>query len=145
MKNDDYYLKLDKRSKEYKQWKLEALGKPSEGLGDTVEKIFKATGIDKLAKFILGEDCGCDSRKKALNELYPYLKPNCLTELEYDYLKEYFDKYPTAKGTLQADYIRKLYVIYNRVFNQKKTPSNCPACVRSVLQNLKTVYLTYEA
>ena len=37
------------------------------GLGDTVEKVFKKTGIDKVAKFILGEDCGCDKRLDNLN------------------------------------------------------------------------------
>jgi fructose-1-phosphate kinase PfkB-like protein len=49
--------------------------KQSEGLGDTVEKVLKATGIDKVAKFILGEDCGCDDRKATLNRLFPYQKP----------------------------------------------------------------------
>ena len=44
----------------------------SKGLGDTVEKITKATGIDKVAKFILGEDCGCEERKQKLNKLFPY-------------------------------------------------------------------------
>ena len=42
------------------------------GLGDTVEKVFKKTGIDKVAKFILGEDCGCDKRKNWLNKQFPY-------------------------------------------------------------------------
>ena len=31
--------------------------KKNKGLGDTIAKITKATGIDKLAKTILGEDC----------------------------------------------------------------------------------------
>lgn len=38
------------------------------GLGDTVAKITKAVGIDKL----VGDDCGCDKRQKKLNELFPY-------------------------------------------------------------------------
>ena len=29
------------------------------GLGDSIEKVFKKTGIDKVAKKVLGEDCGC--------------------------------------------------------------------------------------
>ncbi len=41
-KNTEYYLGLDKRSKEYKEWKKQ---QPSEGLGDTIEKITEATGI----------------------------------------------------------------------------------------------------
>ena len=31
--------------------------KTSKGFGDTVEKVFQATGIDKVAKWLLGEDC----------------------------------------------------------------------------------------
>ena len=42
----------------------------SKGLGDTLEKVFKKTGIDKVAKWVLGEDCGCDDRKEKLNYLF---------------------------------------------------------------------------
>jgi hypothetical protein len=44
------------------------------GLGDTIENVLQATGIDKVAKFILGEDCKCDERKAKLNELWSYRK-----------------------------------------------------------------------
>ena len=50
--------------------KAEILAAESKGLGDTVEKVLEATGISKVAKWILGEDCGCDERKAKLNELY---------------------------------------------------------------------------
>jgi hypothetical protein len=56
----------------------------AKGLGDTVEKVLEATGIAKVAKWVLGEDCGCDKRKKNLNKLFPYKKPECLTEDEYN-------------------------------------------------------------
>lgn len=42
----------------------------SQGLGDTIEKITKATGIKKIVDTIaeaIGEDCGCSERKDALN------------------------------------------------------------------------------
>jgi hypothetical protein len=44
------------------------------GLGDTVAAITKATGIEMLVKSIFGENCGCESRQKALNKLVPYQK-----------------------------------------------------------------------
>tara|TARA_B110000211_G_C14019309_1_gene526894 strand:- start:517 stop:900 length:384 start_codon:yes stop_codon:yes gene_type:complete len=117
----------------------------SKGLGDTVEKVLKATGIDKIAKFVLGEDCGCDERKALLNKLYPYQKPECLIEGEYDILDKHFKKYPdSTTGTLRAELLRELYSIYNRVMHQSKVPSNCPSCVRNVLSSLKNIYLTYE-
>lgn len=46
----------------------------SKGLGDTVEKILHATGIDKVVHFIAGEDCGCEERKEKLNKLWKYKK-----------------------------------------------------------------------
>lgn len=124
--------------------KAKPVVKQSEGLGDTVEKVLEATGIAKVAKFILGDDCGCDERKALLNKMYPYQKPNCLVEKEYNYLTKYFKKYPEHKGTLRAADVRELYSIYNRVMNQKKVPSNCPSCVRNVLNALKSVVKTYE-
>ena len=49
--------------------------KKSKGLGDTIEKITKATGIkkvvDKVNK-VTGKDCGCNKRKETLNRFFPY-------------------------------------------------------------------------
>ena len=44
----------------------------SKGLGDTIAKVTKATGVDKLVHAIVGEDCGCDERREKLNKLFPY-------------------------------------------------------------------------
>jgi hypothetical protein len=47
------------------------------GLGDTVEKITKATGIkavvDKVSE-VTGKPCGCGERRDALNRMFPYDK-----------------------------------------------------------------------
>lgn len=43
----------------------------SKGLGDTIEKITKATGIKKVVDALPG-DCGCNKRKEALNKAFPY-------------------------------------------------------------------------
>ena len=49
--------------------------KRSRGLGDTIEKITKATGIKKVVNKITGKkDCGCGKRKEKLNEIFPYKK-----------------------------------------------------------------------
>lgn len=49
---------------------------PSRGLGDSIAKFTKATGIDKVAKFaakaVGAEDCGCDGRAETLNKVFPY-------------------------------------------------------------------------
>jgi hypothetical protein len=43
----------------------------SKGLGDSIEKFTKATGIKKLANKIPG-GCGCNKRREALNKIFPY-------------------------------------------------------------------------
>ena len=53
----------------------------SKGLGDSVEKVLKATGIDKVAKKVLGDDCGCEERKQKLNKMFPYSRPFTNDEL----------------------------------------------------------------
>ena len=45
----------------------------SKGLGDSIEKFTKATGIKKVVDKVTGEkDCGCGKRKEALNKAFPY-------------------------------------------------------------------------
>jgi hypothetical protein len=52
--------------------------KDHKGLGDTVEALAKATGMDKVAKKVAEvagkEDCGCGKRKEQLNKIFPYTK-----------------------------------------------------------------------
>ena len=52
--------------------------KKSKGLGDSIEKFTKATGIYGLTKAgarAMGKkDCGCKKRKEALNKRFPYKK-----------------------------------------------------------------------
>jgi len=43
----------------------------SKGLGDTIEKFTKATGIKRVADLIPG-GCGCDKRKEWFNRNFPY-------------------------------------------------------------------------
>tara|TARA_R110000751_G_scaffold136372_1_gene239384 strand:+ start:60 stop:206 length:147 start_codon:yes stop_codon:yes gene_type:complete len=42
------------------------------GLGDTIEKITKVTGIKHLIKKVAGKDCGCKKRRDFLNKKIPY-------------------------------------------------------------------------
>jgi hypothetical protein len=50
----------------------------SKGLGDTIAKITHAIGLDiladKIAKLFGKKDCGCERRRKKLNDLVPYNK-----------------------------------------------------------------------
>ena len=47
----------------------------SKGLGDSIEKITKATGIKKVVNTvskIVKKPCNCGERKNTLNRLFPY-------------------------------------------------------------------------
>lgn len=116
----------------------------SKGLGDTVEKVTKATGIKKATDFIfdkLGMDCGCDKRKEKLNKLFPYKKPECLTEDEYMILKGFFER---VKNNVSASEQTALLDIYNRVFKQNRQPSTCGSCVKELVNDMKTLFKEYE-
>jgi hypothetical protein len=115
--------------------------KQAEGLGDTVENILEVTGIAKVAKWVLGEDCGCEERKQKLNDLWRYTKPECLTEDEYKYLDEFFTN---LKSSVSPNQQRELLKIYNRVFKQRMQPTSCGSCVREIVNKLNKLYSIYK-
>ena len=110
----------------------------SKGLGDSIEKALKATGIDKVAKKVLGEDCGCSDRKEKLNKMFPYNKVRQFTEDEQKIYEEVIDR---TKGTITGKDQAILVKLYNKVFNANKKPSSCTSCVRETLAKLKKVYI----
>ena len=165
MRPDNYYLELekqgyyetiDKRSKdyrEYKEWKAskrsedynklkQNIESQSKGVGDTVAKITKATGVDKLVKFIAGEDCGCDERQVKLNKLFSYKKINCISEDDYTYLSDFEDS-NTNKITNQQKV--RLITIHNNIFNtNQKTNTSCSPCISGVVNKLKKYLQVYK-
>jgi len=111
------------------------------GLGDSVEAVLKATGIDKVAKWILGEDCGCEARKETLNRLFPYKSPNCLTEEEFQYLDEWFS---THRSSVTNQQQKALVTISNRIFSENAKTSSCTSCfLKSVQNRLKVIHAEY--
>lgn len=125
-----------------KKKQIKEVTEQSQGLGDTVEKVLQATGIAKLVKFIAGEDCGCDERKEKLNKLFPYAKPLCLTEVEYNTLTDYFNQ---NTNTLTSDEQRAMLLIYNRVFNARDTMSSCSSCLRDLINKLRVIHNEYAS
>ena len=113
----------------------------AQGLGDTVAQITKATGIDKLVKFIAGEDCGCDERQAKLNELFPYRTPKCLTEDEYTYLNE---SQVLTKQTLKPSEQDAILKIYNRIFGISREPTSCATCWLEIIQKMQKVFNEYK-
>lgn len=102
----------------------------SKGFGDTIAKVTHATGLDKAADAIaraMGkDDCGCNKRRKTLNEILPY-KDNSVTNTEelktidgnYEVLQEIHCTLPEIgktvlnKGTILT--VSKNHPLYNDI------------------------------
>ena len=57
--------------------KFNFMTKKSKGLGDSIEKFTKATGIKKVVDTVskvTKKPCNCGERKDTLNRLFPYNK-----------------------------------------------------------------------
>ena len=122
----------------------------SKGLGDTIAKATKATGVDKLVKSVFGDDCGCDKRQEKLNKLVPY-KTNCLTEEEYNYLNTNFGYDPKTKQLLKPLHSKikfEVEKIYNRIFNLRGWKfGTCPSCAsknHEALNHINDVLTEYR-
>jgi hypothetical protein len=121
--------------------KEEILAAQSEGLGDTIEKVLEVTGIAKVAKWVLGEDCKCEERKAALNKLFRYRTPLCLTEQEHEWLKEWFDK---NTEVVKPSEQKMFFDIHSRIFQVRNELTNCPPCVKARIDDLRKVFNEYK-
>lgn len=114
----------------------------SKGLGDTIEKVIKATGLDI---FVDGKDCGCEERKEKLNQLFPYrFKARCFTEQEYNQWSEFTTIKTVTLTAIQVKFVCELYAsIFNR---QVWYP--CGGCspkpLIDMIDKLDKVYKSYE-
>ena len=116
----------------------------SKGLGDSIEKFTTKTGIKKATNYIfdkLGMDCGCEARKEKLNKLFPYSKPECLTEEEYMTLKAIFNHINNRIGATEQSALLK---IYNRIFKANKQMSTCSSCVKELVEVMRKLFNEYE-
>ena len=159
LRDKGYYDKIDKRSKdyrEYKEWKATKERKATDvyvdseykefetiqanvrleneknvvGLGDVVEKITEATGIKKLVKAIVGDDCGCDEKREKFNKAVNWRtkRVNCISEEDYKWTVDVSLK---KKTRWKREDIVRLVSIYNSVFRTKIKPTSCSSCVKS--------------
>jgi hypothetical protein len=118
--------------------------RPSIGVGDMIQKVTKATGIEFLTKFVAGEDCGCDARKHKLNKIFPNRKPLCMTEGEYDWFTHFKTINSTTLSPMEADHLSKMW---SRIFQSKRIykPCTCnPKAWQTMINELTQVYETYQ-
>lgn len=158
IKSKAYFESLDKRTTEFKNWKMLQGGEPHTpksqeelnaaheanspiGAGDVLAAITKVTGIKALVDIFTpeGSDCGCDERKKAMNKLnFRGRKPLCLDVKEYDFLHEFYTRDPQEANATEAQMFRD---IYGRVMGTQA--GGCNGCMVLVINDLKMVYSTY--
>jgi len=112
----------------------------SKGLGDDIAKFTKATGIDKLAKKVLGEDCGCEERRQKLNQLFPRFKN--IRQFTQDEIKIYEEVIPNIEKTQTINREQKSIVnaLYKSIFGNKPQWKSCSPCNKQIMDNLKKVY-----
>lgn len=121
----------------------------SKGLGDTVEKITKATGIKAVVDAFVdatGIDCGCSARKEALNKAFPYKRTEvlCLERDEYQTLETFFGQF--NGNEIKEKWQQPLSEIHARVFQHKMyVPCTCsPREWKRHIDDLRNLYSTYE-
>ena len=114
--------------------------KKNKGLGDTIAKITKATGIDKVAKKVLGDDCGCEERRKKLNQMFPNFKN--IRQFTEDEIKIYDEVIPVVnkKGMLTPAERQIVSALYVSVFGVNPVWKSCSPCNKQIMNNLKKVY-----
>ena len=113
----------------------------SKGIGDDIKKFTTATGIDKLAKTILGEDCNkCEERRKKLNQMFPHFKN--IRQFTEDEIKIYDEVMPVIDKNQRITTEEKVIVnaLYKGVFGNNPTWKSCCPCNKQIIDNLKKVY-----
>lgn len=132
------------QKKEFNKFK-ENHSKGSKGLGDTVEKFTRKTGIKKVVDTVfkkLEKSCGCEERKILLNDLFRYEKPECFNEKDFNHIKNIVD---TNKNKFTNEEQEEIVDIYTRVFPLLKRPECTPCSFKSEVYNrLLKVYNTYK-
>ena len=112
-------------------------GRKPKGLGDTVENVLETTGIAKVVKSVLGENCGCEERKELLNKIWTYRQPNCLSIESIGWLSTFLPNIPEQLTIKQQE---KLKVIYKETFNIDFQTTSCGSCWRDMIREIEKVY-----
>ena len=115
------------------------MAKKSKGLGDTLEKVFKATGIKKVVESIT-DDCGCDERKEKLNRIFPYHKNLTMNDAQRSIWGRI--SHDILKGVninhSQREAMRHLY---NDCFGMKyRKPTTCTSCLNKMRNDLEKLF-----
>jgi len=130
--------KLNKKRKPKRKPK----SKPK-GLGDTLEKITKATGIKTVVDSLF-DDCGCDKRKEVLNKIFPYKPALCMTE-------EQHSRWQVVLKNIEVNIVndaelKEIALLHSELFTHKyHEPCRCsPKEWKHFIVEIDKIYNTYD-
>ncbi len=109
----------------------------SKGVGDTVAKITKATGIDRLVHAVVGEDCGCDERREKLNKLFPYAKE--MDAAQMDLYRVHLEGW-RSQVRIEVEQQKVMIDLLHQTTGNRIKLSRCSSCVKTNLTKLETIY-----
>ena len=150
-----YYNTVDKRSKDYREYKEYLASKESYetikdniskenkvGLGDVVEAITKVTSIKKVVEAVT-DDCGCNERKERFNKitLWNRKKVNCISEDDYLWYKQ---NIKPSTSRFDYDTRERIVKIYNSIFNTNQKNTKCMPCMKGLLENINNYLVVWE-
>lgn len=115
----------------------------SKGVGDTVEKITKATGIKKVVDTLF-DDCGCDKRKKLLNKIFPYKNAKCMTEEQYNRWSKVISN--IGSNIVKDNELKEIASLHAELFDHKyHEPCRCsPREWKHLIKDIDKIYNTYD-
>ena len=145
-----YYDSIDKRTKDYKEykaWKAKFTEEQTVGLGDAIESGLKSLGVKAVVDKVtdaLGLDCGCDERKAKFNKLKLWRrhKINCISEEDY---KWYVFNGIGKRTRFNFEEQKRIVSIYNSVFNTKQKVTKCSPCFKRFTDNLNRYIEIYNS
>ena len=159
-KKDLKNFKGDKRGKKYKKMKLayektiETKNVDDVGIGTTIEKVLKAAGVSKLVEVFTpeGEDCGCDERKRLLNNSPTFnvsQKPKrCMDKDMFEAYDNFVQSREVDKWS--AEQAKLVFDTYEWVFalryDTKRMCANCNGTaniLKMITASLDKVYESY--
>ena len=111
--------------------------KKSKGIGDSIEKITKATGVKAIVEAVAGKDCGCNKRKEWLNKKFPYAKQ--MSESDKSIWTNTLQPALNRNRLLNGE-MAHLIEMYQRVFGIRKKKSRCGSCMLTLMKELEKVY-----
>lgn len=97
-----------------------------------------------MVKFIAGEDCGCDERKEKLNKLFPYKKPQCMSETRYKQWTEFRANPTEVLETKDQKLIAHMHAeLFDHALHE---PCTCtPKAWQNMIDDINGIYTTYES